>query len=180
MPGNSNISETKDIARRGAPTKDELVSNFDAMRESLTSRANSPSNQPDDGWDWARKAFSGVVSIQKTEGEGVDNPGHLFNMGKSLEDEDLASALASAQATTGPVRLELEDWIDGAERRVTLDKKIDLIRDEILSSVNNPIPQIALSEPKASDGLNVATPDPKNTTEDVALEETDAAVGGTD
>ena len=130
MPANDDIEAIKEISRYGAPSLDELSSSFFEMEKSLIKEATSSNKK--DGWDWARNALGGVVTVKRTEGENIDNAGRLKNIADALNASKLDIVVANANGIEGPLSNELEDWTLNAQRRLTLDQSLSALKTEIL------------------------------------------------
>ncbi|MFC7292228.1 hypothetical protein [Hirschia litorea] len=129
MP-DENVMGLMDIARRGAPPLEEISTEFAQIKDTLMARAATP--KKDDGWNWARKAMSGVVTVKRTSGDNIDNAGRLHNISKALDANNLAEAIKHAEAVDGTLSTEIESWLDGAKRRLAFDEGIETVRQAIL------------------------------------------------
>lgn len=151
MPDES-VMGLMDIARRGAPPHDKINSEFAQLKDTLMAKATTPAK--DDGWNWARKAFSGVVTVKRTSGDNVDNAGRLHNITIALESQNLAEAIAQADAINGSISTDLENWLDGAKRRLAFDQGIENIRKAILKKSGVILPPTSNEMTKPTEGIS--------------------------
>lgn len=130
LPNNANVAALEGIAKRGAPSLEELSNSFSAMEETLTKKAST--SQENDGWDWARNALGGVVSVKRTDGENIDNAGRLQNISNALKANKMDDVILNTKSIEGPLALEMKDWLEGAERRLIFDQKMEAVKKDIL------------------------------------------------
>lgn len=138
IPNNTDVDAIKEIARYGAPSTEELSSAFFDMEKSLVKKATSSNKK--DGWDWARNALGGVVTVKRTEGENIDNAGRLKNIADALNANKLDIVVANAEGIDGPISNELEEWTTNSKRRLTLDQSLSALKSEILEKSGAVIP----------------------------------------
>lgn len=131
MPDNANVDAVKAISRRGAPTLSSLRTGFSEVKATLDKRIQEEGKG--DGWDWARQAFGGVVSVRRTDIEGDTPQAALNRIAKALDEADLAAAVENAEMLEGFSDTDFDAWLDGARARLTLETNIDAVREEILA-----------------------------------------------
>ncbi|ACT57773.1 hypothetical protein Hbal_0071 [Hirschia baltica ATCC 49814] len=164
MPNNDNVKQLENIARRGVPSIEQLSSAFKEMEASLVKKASA--SQENDGWDWARNALGGVVSVKRTEGEKIDNAGRLQNISNALKASKMDEVVQNAKDIDGPLALEIEDWLEGAQRRLAFDQLSDAIKKDILEQVGVIMPPEGLETDTIS-----PEPTPETANKTVASEE---------
>ena len=130
MPDNENIDAIKAISRRGAPTLSDIRTGFASVKTTLEKRIQDTAKK--DGWDWARQAFGGVVSVRSTDIEGDTPEAALNRIALALDKADLPTAVENAELLEGFTDSEFDTWLSGARARLTLTTNIDAIREEIL------------------------------------------------
>lgn len=148
LPENKNVDQLEDIARRGAPPLEELSTRFSEMEKSLAKKATL--SNKNDGWDWARNALGGVVSVKRTEGENIDNAGRIENIIKALQANKLEDVVANAESIDGPLAQDIQEWLEEARRSAALKENMTAVKQEVLKQNGVITPPSNENPPKTS------------------------------
>ncbi len=129
VPQDQSVAALAELARRGAPTLDQLRRDFDA--------AVLTADQPDDGWNWLRTAFVGVVDFKAAPASPAD--ADLFRKARrALEAGDAHGAVTAVDRLSANTGGLLRSWRDQAARRADLDQKLKDLNARLAGSTATP------------------------------------------
>ncbi len=132
LPDDPDVEALREIARRGAPTLEQLRTEFARASERAEFIA---AGQVNDGWGWLRGAMSGIVTVRRTDADEV-TLGTIANARSALASGDIAAAVDSVESLSGEAGDAMEDWLQRAERRAELDERLEAINSSMLSTTD--------------------------------------------
>ena len=130
LTDNANVDALRELSRRGAPTLSELRTSFAPIRTDLDKLIADRGKG--DGWDWARQAFGGVVTVRRTDAEGDSPEAVVARITTSLDDGNLLAAVENADKLEGFSHPEFDQWLIDANARLSLETNLAAIRQSIL------------------------------------------------
>lgn len=133
LPGDADVAALKAIARRGAPTLEQLQRDFATSAE-RAERAAAAAD--DDGWDWLRTAFSGLATVRRTNVDKQTST-MLRDAQKGLETGDLHYALEIVRQLPRAAADSFEHWRADAERRSDLNERLEALNARLISAASS-------------------------------------------
>lgn len=127
------LSVLSDIAHTGAPSHQELTSEFPA----LANRAFELSRQPGQDANLLQKTsfmLSRIVSVRRTgpaAGDGVDAV--LARAEHRLAEHDLKAALSELDTLSGAAAEIVRPWVQDAKTRLTLDRAVSSLKGDVVA-----------------------------------------------
>lgn len=125
LPGNSDVQRLSNFAVTGAPTLGTLLAEFPALQSSVLA-AGGPQARSD-GWDWARRAAEGLVSVRRTDAEGMSALSRLDGAHARLRAGDLPGAVGLLRPLTGAEAQAAASWLARAQARLDLDAAVQAV-----------------------------------------------------
>jgi hypothetical protein len=125
LPGVTDTGALSTLAVTGAPTLGTLLAEFPAMQSAVLA-AGGPQARSD-GWDWARKAAEGLVSVRRTDADGLSALSRLDGAQARLRAGDLAGAVGLLRPLTGAEAQAAAPWLARAQARLNLDAALQAI-----------------------------------------------------
>ncbi|MBI1339934.1 hypothetical protein GC169_06955 [bacterium] len=123
LPADADVAALQPIARKGAPTFEQIRREFEAAAKRAEQAAISGT---DDGWNWLRTAVSGVMTIERTQSGGAES--RAINRARTaLEGGDVPASLTEIAAIDGDAAAAFQPWRERTQRRVELDTRLEAI-----------------------------------------------------
>lgn len=129
-PDDPDVEALREIARRGAPTLEQLRTSFERASDRAERIA---AGQVNDGWGWLRGAMSGIVTVRRTDADDrtLDV---LARAEDALSAGDVGAAIGALETLEGEAAAALSDWVESAERRAEVDDRLAAINERLLTS----------------------------------------------
>ena len=136
LPDSADLRALRPLAQSGAPTAASLAAAFPdaAARAAVASRART---QGSGVLARIAQAFAAIVTIRRvdrSQGGGVDAA--LARADRRVEDGDLEGALGELGALPPAGREAMAGWIQRAQRRVEIDRRLVGVRLEALAALS--------------------------------------------
>ena len=120
LPDETDLVNMADSARTGVPTLPQLRSDFAASADRATRIATDES---DDGWNWLRTAFIGVVEFEPSPAVAT-NRDIIRNARRQLDLGDVRGAVEAVTGISGNAGAAFAAWQTQAEKRALLDQSL--------------------------------------------------------
>lgn len=130
LPDDPDVEALREIARRGAPTIEDLRSEFARASERAEFIA---AGQVNDGWGWLRGAMSGIVTVRRTDADEATLQ-IIASARSALASGDVAGAVDALQRLSGEAAGAVDAWRERAMRRAELDERLEAINSRLLAS----------------------------------------------
>lgn len=130
FPDDPDVEALRDVARRGAPTLEQLRTDFARASERAERIA---AGQVNDGWGWLRGAMSGIVTVRRTDADEATLDA-LNRARSALAGGDVPTAIDATEALSGEAADAMRNWLDGARRRAEVDERLAAINERLLSA----------------------------------------------
>ena len=121
LPDDATVASLAPIARSGAPTLQELTTQFSGDRDAALEAVDL---QNDDGWGWTRQVFGSGVKVRKA-GSGGGSRDLLDQAEEELSAGNLEPAIAAVNKLPEDAKAVMQDWVSGAESRIALEDALD-------------------------------------------------------
>ena len=130
LPGDASLARITAAANAGVPTMAQLRSDFDAA----ANRARKLSEQDsDDGWNWLRQSFAGVVEFGPTQ-LVTRNAETIRTARRQLDIGDIEGAAAAVAALSGKAGEAYSVWRKRALERANLESALRNLNDRLLGA----------------------------------------------
>lgn len=130
LPDDADVEALREIARRGAPTVEELRTEFTRAAERAEFIA---AGQVNDGWGWLRGAMSGVVTVRRTDADEATL--QIISSARSaLGSGDVGGSVDILDGLSGEAAGAMDAWRQRAMRRAELDERLEAINSRLLST----------------------------------------------
>jgi hypothetical protein len=130
LPNETDLINMADAARTGVPTVAQLRSDFAAAADRSIRVATT---QSDDGWNWLRTAFIGVVDFEPSEVVAT-NSEIIRNARRQLDLGDVGGAIEAVTSVSGDAGAPLRTWQTQALKRATLDESLRELNARLLET----------------------------------------------
>ncbi|MFI4936623.1 MAG: COG4223 family protein [Caulobacterales bacterium] len=133
-PTSSDLKALGPLAARGAPSRAALAAALPALAAEASVAAHGPAK----GAGLVRKTLSligRVVMIRRVDPNGGGADGALAKAEQQADAGDLEGAVGSLQRLSVQAREPLKDWIDAAQRRIEIDRRIEALRAQALADL---------------------------------------------
>lgn len=130
LPEEPDLVSMADAARAGVPTLSQLRSDFTAASDHALRLATDES---DDGWNWLRTAFVGVVEFEPspTVATGQDI---IRNARRQLDIGDVQGAAEAIAGIQGAAGSAFRTWQSQAQQRAALDASLRNLNARLLET----------------------------------------------
>lgn len=133
LPEERDLADMAEAARSGVPTLSQLRDRFIASAERATQLATDES---DDGWNWLRTSFAGVVEfdpspIVTANGDVIRNARRLLDFG------DVRGAIEALTGVKGTAGEAFRSWRNEAVKRAALDESLRDLNARLLGAAAN-------------------------------------------
>jgi hypothetical protein len=130
LPEEPSLASLAEDARRGVPTLVQLRSDFAGAAD----RANRvATDQSDDGWNWLRASFAGVVEFEPSQLVAT-NAEILRNARRLLDFGDARGAIEALASISGEPGEAFSTWRVAAQRRAVLDENLRDLNARLLET----------------------------------------------
>jgi hypothetical protein len=133
LPDDPALSEMAEAARRGVPTLAQLRADFAAAADEAHRAAT---NESDDGWNWLRQAFTGVVAFDPPP-LVTSNADTVRNARRQLEIGDVRGALEAVTGVKGRAEGAFRSWRVDAIKRAELDERVRTLNARLLGTATS-------------------------------------------
>ena len=130
VPRDTSLSEIALTAESGAPSLATLRAMFDA---NATRAMRHASEDSDDGWNWMRQAFAGVVAFAPSSLE-TRTAGTLRTARRQLDVGDIRDAVTAVSGLPGRAGADFAIWREKALKRAALDDALDALNSRLLGA----------------------------------------------
>ncbi len=137
MPASPDLAALAPLAAKGAPSRAELVASLPDAASAASAAAHQPAK---DAGVFSRIAgwIGRVVIIRRVDPRAPGVDGALARAQAQAAGGDLEGAVAGLAKLTGPARAAMADWLDAAQRRLEIDRRIAAIRAGALADLAQP------------------------------------------
>lgn len=129
LPNDPNVAALAPLARVGAPTRIELRDSFSRIDEDII-RAAQQSQAGAGFWGRIQAALAQWIIIRRA-GEGDTPAGVVERAQLALNGDNLAAAIEELNHLTGAPKRVAQPWINDAQRRLDIDRRLAAIRTEL-------------------------------------------------
>jgi hypothetical protein len=135
MPLSPDAMALRRLAQTGAPTKTALAAGFDDAAARASVAARNPGERA--GFiDRLSFALANIVTIRRVGSTKGNTPDAvLARAERQVDDGDIEGALITLNALAPRSADAIADWRLGAERRVTVDRRVAAIRATALANL---------------------------------------------
>lgn len=130
LPDEPGLAGLAESARVGVPTLAQLRADFTAAAEEAHRLATDES---DDGWNWFRLTFAGVVSFEPTQMVAA-NEDVIRNARRRLDIGDVRGAAEAVTTVSGKAGAAFKPWQAKAGKRAALDENLRDLNARLLES----------------------------------------------
>lgn len=130
VPGDASLTEIALTAESGAPSLATLRAMFDANATRAMRHAGEDS---DDGWNWMRQAFEGVVAFAPSSLE-ARTAGTLRTARRQLDVGDIRDAVTAVSGLPGRAGADFAIWREKALKRAALDDALEALNSRLLGA----------------------------------------------
>jgi hypothetical protein len=133
LPGETELQDLAEVARTGASTVVQLRADFASSAESAQRIAMDES---DDGWNWLRAAFTGVVDFEPSPAVATTRD-IIRNARRQLDLGDVRGALEAVAGINGNPGAAFNAWLARAGKRATLNESLEDLNARLLQSASS-------------------------------------------
>lgn len=130
LPDEIDLINMADSARTGVPTLSQLRSDFATAADRATRIATDES---DDGWNWLRTAFVGVVDFEPSPTVATSRD-IIRNARRQLDLGDVRGAVEAVTGIAGKAGAAFSTWRTQAEKRAALDQSLRALNVRLLET----------------------------------------------
>lgn len=132
LPSETDLQNLAETARTGAATVVQLRADFASSAESA---ARIATDESDDGWNWLRAAFTGVVDFAPSPAVATTTD-IIRNARRQLDLGDVRGALEAVTGIYGNPGVAFEAWQVRAEKRAALNESLEELNARLLQSAS--------------------------------------------
>ncbi len=136
LPGDASLSEIALTAESGAPSLTTLRAMFDS---SATRAMRHAGEDSDDGWNWMRQAFEGVVTFAPSS-LAIQTAGTLRTARRQLDIGDIRDAVTAVSGLPGRAGSDFARWQEKARKRADLDDALETLNSRLLGAAASATP----------------------------------------
>ncbi len=133
LPGETDLQNLAELARTGVPTVAQLRADFASSAENAQRIATDES---DDGWNWLRAAFTGVVDFEPSPAVATTRD-IIRNARRQLDLGDVRGALEAVAGINGNPGAAFDTWLARAEKRALLNESLEDMNARLLQSASS-------------------------------------------
>lgn len=130
LPDEPDLLSMADAARAGVPTLSQLRSDFTTASDRAVRLATDES---DDGWNWLRTAFVGVVEFEPSPAVATGQD-IIRNARRQLDIGDVQGAAEAIAGISGNAGSAFQTWQAQAQQRATLDASLRNLNARLLET----------------------------------------------
>lgn len=132
LPGDANVAALEPLSRTGAPTRTELHDRFDRLDNEII-RAARQSQAGAGFWGRIQAALAQWIVIRRAD-SGDTPEGIVARAEEALAGDRLDLAIQELNRLPAAPKRAAQDWINDAQRRLEIDRRIAAIRQELSRS----------------------------------------------
>lgn len=133
LPDDPELADMAEAARMGVPTLSQLRADFEGSA-ALANRLAT--NESDDGWNWLRTSFAGVVEFEPAP-IVTANAEIIRNASRQLDFGDVRGAIEALTAVKGTAAEAFRPWRVEAEKRAALNESLRDLNARLLGAAAN-------------------------------------------
>jgi len=130
MPGDEALADIAAFSKSGVPALLELRADFDAIAARALRHAEEDS---DDGWNWLRQAFAGVVTFEPA-GSVALAADTIRTARRQLELGEIRNAVGAVAGLPGRAGEDFAAWRKAAMERTLLDDAMKSLNTRLLGA----------------------------------------------
>lgn len=142
LPGDQELAALARFAASGVPTLASLRAEFDA---SAARGQRHAAEDSDDGWNWLRQAFAGVVAFEPDRQVSL-NAETLRTARRQLDVGEIRDAVTAISGLPGRASQDFAVWREKALQRAELDDALTALNTRLLGAAAAPGPGQAASQ----------------------------------
>jgi len=132
LPGDANVAALEPLARTGAPTRSELQDRFERLDNEII-RAARQSQAGAGFWGRIQAALAQWIVVRRAD-SGDTPEGIVSRAEEALAGDRLDLAIQELNSLPAQPKRAAQDWINDAQRRLEIDRRIAAIRQELSRS----------------------------------------------
>jgi hypothetical protein len=132
LPGDENVAALEPLSRTGAPTRSELATRFERLDNEII-RAARQSQAGAGFWGRIQAALAQWIVIRRADA-GDTPEGIVARAEQALAGDRLDLAIQELNRLPAQPKRAAQDWINDAQRRLEIDRRIAAIRQELSRS----------------------------------------------
>jgi hypothetical protein len=132
LPGDENVAALEPLSRTGAPTRSELLTRFERLDNEII-RAARQSQAGAGFWGRIQAALAQWIVIRRADA-GDTPEGIVARAEEALAGDRLDLAIQELNRLPAQPKRAAQDWINDAQRRLEIDRRIAAIRQELSRS----------------------------------------------
>ena len=126
LPQDPNVLALEPLSRTGAPTRAELRDRFSHLDIEIV-RASQQAQAGSGFWGRIQAMLAQWIVVRRT-GEGDTAAGIVDRADQRVAADDLDGAVQQLSRLTGQARATAQPWINDAQRRIEIDRRLAAIR----------------------------------------------------
>ncbi|MBI3439896.1 MAG: hypothetical protein HY054_14815 [Proteobacteria bacterium] len=126
LPQDANVLALEPLSRTGAPTRSELRDRFSHLDIEIV-RASQQAQAGSGFWGRIQAMLAQWIVVRRT-GEGDTAAGIVDRADQRVAADDLDGAVQQLSRLTGQARAVAQPWINDAQRRSEIDRRLAAIR----------------------------------------------------
>jgi hypothetical protein len=130
LPGDEALSSIANLTTSGVPALPKLRADFDVSASRALRHTEEDS---DDGWNWLRQSFSGVVAFEPAKTVSL-NAETLRTARRQLDVGEIRDAVTAVSGLSGRARADFETWREKALQRALLDDAMKSLNTRLLGA----------------------------------------------
>jgi len=133
-PKDVDLSAMQDRAATGIPSKADLANSFGSYANATFDAIAAPKS--DDLLERLAAGARSLVRVRRggeAEGDGPDAV--IARMETSVKAGEFAQAAEEGEKLQGPARHAMQPWIDGVNRRLAVDREVDVLERKLLGAI---------------------------------------------
>jgi hypothetical protein len=132
LPADADVAALGGIAPRGAPTLDQLRSDFD---DAAQTAQRALADNPDDGWNWLRASVP--ASPNRSTQVAEAGAALIKEARRSLESGDVQASIKAVDSLSPRAAATFTAWRDKALRRIDLDQRLADLNRRLVGSAKS-------------------------------------------
>jgi len=128
LPQDAGIADLQELARKGAPTSEQLRRDFNASARDAERIA---AERTDDGWNWLRSNSPSEAGVRGIDSATVDL---IADARRALEVGDTRGAVEHIDGIGGAAAKAFRAWRGEALRRAELDQRLHALNQRLVGA----------------------------------------------
>jgi len=133
-PKDVDLSTMQDRAATGIPSKADLANSFEGYANATFDAVAAPKSD-----DLLERLTAGARSLVRVhrggEAEGDGPDAVIARMETSVKAGEFAQAAEEGGKLQGTARQAMQPWIDGVDRRLAVDREVDVLERKLLGAI---------------------------------------------